>query len=426
MANQTVWGENFTPEQQAKAQQMNDCEERVPPYSVPGPESATAAEFLQKERKELLKKLGRYLYGPIPGRCRYLDFDVVSEEPDAFDGLATRRQIVIRCSNGGQARFLNMLLYIPNRRKKPVPVFFGMNLRGTHAGTFDPLVRYTVTKRYPTLGGFIRFSDRRAREDQRGMEASRWDHEKVLKRGYAVATINYCDVYPDHPLGFPDSVLAMFFDEKTFQSPERPCGAISAWAWGYSRAIDCLEAQPEIDRNHIAIHGLSRLGKTALWAGANDERAALTVSCCSGTLGAKLSHRYFGEDFSWIDLWNPHWVVPEFRNWVDRDLEIPVEQNQLLACIAPRLLFIMSAEEDTYADPKGEFLSAVHASKFYRLFGSEGIGTDQRPPVGKLLTGDIGYFLQEKEHNFHPSGWDALLDYTDLHWGIHASQENER
>ena len=129
MANRCVWDSDLTPEHRAKADQMNDYENLIPPYTVPQPESETGAEFMLKERNQLLKKLGKYLYGAVPGRCKYLDFDIVSEEPDTFNGLAVRRQIVIRCSNGIKTCFLNMLLYIPNKRIGPVPVFFGMNLR---------------------------------------------------------------------------------------------------------------------------------------------------------------------------------------------------------------------------------------------------------------------------------------------------------
>lgn len=410
--------ENFSEDIQRQADQMNLDEAAIPPYTVPGPRSVSGSDFLLKERPELLKEFAENIYGEIPPRCQELDFQTVAEDPDAFDGLATRREIVIRCAQNGKARFLNMLLYIPNRREGKVPVFFGMNFRGNHAGTRDQGVRYTISKRYPTLDNSPRKCDNRASETERPMppEEKRWCHEKVLARGYAVATICYWDVYPDHPYGFNDSILPLFFDEKTFLSEERPCGAISAWAWGYQRAVDCLETQPELDSSRICIHGLSRLGKTALWAGANDPRIALTVSCCSGTLGAKLSHRYMGEDFNWIQLWNPHWVVPTFRKYVNHDREIPLDQNQLIGCIAPRLVYIMSASEDEYADPKGEFLCGVEASPFYKLFGAEGMGGTEFPPVDTPLSGEIGYICCFGGHDFHPVGWDALLDFADHHW----------
>ena len=407
-------GEEFTPEERAKADQMNLDESLVPPWTVPQPRSRTAAGFLQKERPELLRAFARTIYGEIPPRCEEIAFELVESSDSALDGLARRRQFVIHCRHRGLERRLHLLLYLPREtREEKVPVFLGLNFKGNHSTTKDPGVLYNIPKVYPTLRNSPRFRDNAAPRDQRGGDADRWCFEEVLKRGYASATMRHFDSYPDHPYGFEDSILRLFFEESVWNSPERPSAAISAWAWSLERAIDCLETVPEIDTSRILVHGLSRLGKTALWAGANDERIALAASFCSGTCGAKLSHRYFGEDFSWLNLWNPHWTVPRFKEYENRDREIPVDQNQLIGCIAPRLTFIASATEDDYADPRGEFLAAAEASKFYRLFGSGGLGTETQPPAGQLITGDIGYYLRSGGHNTTPEDWHALLDYAD-------------
>ena len=250
--------------------------------------------------------------------------------------------------------------------------------------------------------------------EARGEHDGRFCFEACLKRGYAVATMCYWELHPDHPHGFQDSILRMYFDENVWKSPERPSAAISAWAWGISRCIDALETQPEIDSHKIAVHGLSRLGKTALWAGANDMRIALTISDCSGTCGAKLSHRYYGEDFSWIKLWNEHWVMPAFDAFIGKkDATIPIDQHQLIGCIAPRLAYVTSATNDCWADPKGEFLSAKAASEFYKLFGMKGLEIDEFPAPGTANFGEIGYYLRRGEHNCTPENWNALLDYAD-------------
>lgn len=406
--------ENLPPEMQAVADRMNLDPDAVPAYTLPQFTSRTAAEFMRTERPRILRDFGRYMYGDIPPRCASTDAEVQEEDPAAFGGLATRREITVRCAGRGQARYFHMLLYVPNDRKGRVPVFFGLNFKGNHACSADPGVLFHMTKRYPTLGGYSRFADGRSGPEGRACAKDRWCFEDVLRRGYAAATVCYWELYPDHPWGFHDSVLPLFFGEDLWESEERPCGAISAWSWGISRALDVLEQQPEIDGKRMIVHGLSRLGKAALWAGANDERVALTVSCCSGTCGAKLAHRYYGEDFGWVDLWNPHWTVPAFRRFVGNDGAIPVDAHQLIACVAPRLAFVASATEDVYADPQGEFLAAAHAADAYRLFGSAGIGTDIRPAPDTLLTGDVGYFLRTGVHNCTPENWKAFLDYADV------------
>lgn len=407
--------ENLDDEKQAIAQHMNLEEENVPAWTVPHAESATVDEFLRIERPRLLEQFARYMYGVIPPRPASMDFDVVEEDATAFGGLATRREISIRCAQKGIARTLNMLLYIPNQRDGKVPVFFGLNFKGNHAATTDPNARFYLAKRYPTLHHSPRFTDGRVGVDQRGLQAYRFCFEDCLKRGYAVATICYWDIYPDHPYGFEDSIFPMYFDKALWESPERPSAAISAWAWGVSRALDVLESQPEIDRFKMMVHGHSRLGKTALWAGANDDRIALAISSSSGTCGAKLSHRYYGEDFAWINLWNPHWVVPGFLPFINRDDQIPVDQNQLIGCIAPRFAYVSSATQDVYADPKGEFLATVHASSFYNLFGMEGQTATELPEAGHGWDGSVGYYLREGDHECMPENWAAYLDFADRH-----------
>ncbi len=397
---------------------MNLKEEDVPAYALPVRRSATAAEFARKERPAILRDFTRLMYGEIPPRPDSMEVFVTEESPDAFGGLATRRELTVRCGRGNIVRTMYLLLYLPNERlhKGNIPVFFGLNFKGNHAASPDPDVRYYLPKRYPTLMNSARYADGRANPDERGLAADRFDMENVLKRGYATATVCLWDVYPDHPYGFEESMLRLFYEPEEWESENRRSTMISGWAWGISRAVDALEMQPELDRGRIFIHGLSRLGKAALWAGANDERAALTVSFCSGTLGAKIAHRYYGENYAWINLWNPYWSVPAFMPYVGHDADLPVDQHQLIACIAPRHCYIASASEDRYADPKGEFLSAAAASDWYRLFGSEGLGGDVMPDCGVEMNGDIGYYLRRGPHSCTPENWAALLDYADLHF----------
>ncbi len=404
--------ENLDAEKQAVADRMNLDESAVPPWSIPPIVSKTAEEFLRTERPRLLRQFADLIYGEIPPPPDEMSINVMEEAP-AFGGLATRREIAIRCAQRGVARTLNLLLYIPNKCAGRAPVFFGLNFKGNHATSNDAGVRFHPFERYPTLFNSPRYTDNRLEADQRGATAYRFCFEACLKRGYACATMCYWDIHPDHPYGFKDSILRMFFDEAAWNSPTRPCGAISAWAWGVSRALDALERQPEIDPRRMAVHGLSRLGKTALWAGANDPRVVLAISCCSGTCGAKLAHRYYGEYFAWIDLWNPHWTVPAFRQFVGHDAALPIDQHQLLACIAPRPALVASATEDDYADPKGEFLATVAAGGAYRLFGMEGPGGTELPPAGEPVGCEMGYYLREGGHECLPENWNAFLDFAD-------------
>ncbi|MBQ9337111.1 MAG: acetylxylan esterase [Lentisphaeria bacterium] len=405
--------ENLPPEIQEIADRMNIELDQVPPYELPAlpiPPGTSAADFLNRVRPELVRIMRENMYGPIPPRCEELIFRKRSEGP-AFDGLAVRREIDIVCRNRGLEHVLHLLLYLPAERHGKVPVFFGLNFKGNHTTTDDPGVTFHPFTRYPA-SWTVRFNDTREDESGRGKFAGRWCFEKALRAGFASATIGFYDIFPDRRDGFRDSVMRLFRDQSEWDSPDRDFGAISAWAWGIMRAIDCLEAQDEIDRDRIIVHGHSRLGKTALWAGANDPRIALTVSNGSGTCGAKPARRYYGENFEWIQLWNPHWLPAKFQQTAGKDREIPFDQHFLMAAIAPRLLYVSDGTDDVYADPVGSFEAVRAASEAWRVFGGTGLGETVQPPPGKLIGREIGYYLREGGHAFTPENWDALIRFA--------------
>ncbi len=409
--------ENLPADIQAKADAMNLDPGAIPQYDIPVlplKENMTPEEFEKNVQPYLLDEFKRSMYGEIPPVCESLKFELRSEN-EAFGGLAVRREIDIICVNNNIEHVIPMLLYIPCRRQGKVPVIFGLNFLGNIATSADPGVTFKPFERGPETWS-IRYKDTRADESMRGCKAYRWAFEGILQRGFAAATICYHDIYLDKPWGFESSVMRLFYSAEEWEDPHRKSGAISAWAWGIMRALDCLSTQPEIDMEHVVVHGHSRLGKTALWAGAHDKRIWLTVSNCSGTCGAKFTHRYFGEDFSWLNVWVKHWFCSAFQDYDGRDLEYPVDQHFLMAAIAPRLLYIASASNDVYADPEGEYLSGVLASPAWNIYGKKGLENTSFPPCGKLLANDsIGYYLRCGEHDFMPENWAALLEFIEKH-----------
>jgi len=405
--------ENLPPEIQRIADRMNVDPDRIPPYRLPElplPASFSAADFPDRIRPALVGTMERELYGPIPPRCEETIFRLRGEGT-AFGGTALRREIDIVCRNRGKERILHLLLYLPAERRGKAPVFFGLNNRGNHACATDPGVTFHPFVRRPP-GSNIRLIDPRASEEERGITANRWCFEKVIRAGFASATMSLDDIFPDFRDGFEESVMRLFYDRGAGAAPDRGFGAISAWAWGISRAVDCLEAQPEIDPGKIVVHGHSRMGKAALWAGANDTRIAVTVSNCSGTCGAKPARRYYGENFEWIRLWNPHWLPEKFRELAGHDGEILFDQHFLLAAIAPRRLYVSDGSEDVYADPPGTFEALKAASRAWEPFGGSGLEGLPQPPCGKLTGGQVGYYLRKGGHDFTPENWDALLRFV--------------
>ncbi len=400
---------------QEKADRMNLIEADVPPFEIlPQPFSAdmTPVEKQQVREKTLAVFTGE-LYGEIPPPCQ--DLTVVNRSCGiAFDGLAVRRELDIICSGNGISHTLHLLLYLPVKRQGKVPCFLGMNFLGNIATTNDPQVTFHAFTPYPDPSPWL--NDNRVRSaDGRGKKAYRWEFEKVIKAGFASATMSFGEVFPDHPTGFDHSIMRLFYSGKEEYEKHRNTGAISAWAWGLMRALDALETIEEIDRNKFIVHGLSRMGKTALWAAANDPRIAMAVSFNSGTAGAKMTRRYFGESMEWLDNWRKYWFAPGFEKFCGKDTVMPFDQQQLMALIAPRKLYVASAENDPYADPKGEFLATLTAAGAWK---NNGLAPDTPMPEAGTGAGEksVRYFIRKGVHDCTPENWDDLLKFAAGHF----------
>lgn len=391
----------------------NYDESRVPPYVLPSPldrpdgsKVRNAFEWVNFQRPRILELYKNEVYGELPPRPDRMSFELVSRKPGALDGIAVRKEyrICFEMSNG-RSHAVDMLLYIPENAEKPVPAFLGLNFKGNHAATPEKDVLITG-RRMPGPD---------VPEDLRGSQAERWNFKETVRRGYASGTVCYHDFFPDGEAYWGESIYPMFFSGDELPSLTGHYSAISAWAWGLSRALDCLETEPLVNAARVAVHGHSRLGKSSLWAGANDARFRLVISNNSGCAGAALFKRCYGENAAIIKTAFPHWFRSSFAQYMDNEQAMAFDQHFLISLMAPRPVCIASATEDLWADPKGEFLSGVHAAEVYRLFGAKGLGADVMPPPDTPLTGEISYHLRTGRHDQTAQDWAHYLDLADIY-----------
>ena len=370
-------------------------EEKVPAYTLPDllAGTRTAKEWEKNRRPELYTLFEEEMYGSVPGKPEGLHFLVRENEPAALDGLATRRQVRI-FFDAEESMYEDLIVYIPNDRKGPAPAFLGVNFSGNHTIDTDPGIFLPDSLRYRT--DFILYP--------RGYNQPRWPLKTILERGYAVAT--YCceDVVPDAD-GYPG--IRSHYDGYTW-------GALAAWGWGLSRALDYLEKDVDVDAARVAVIGHSRMGKAAVWAGARDTRFAMVVSNASGCGGAALSRRHFGETVRRINTHFPYWFSESFKKYNDNEAMLPFDQHELLALIAPRPLYVESGSEDRWADPQGEFLGLAYAAPVYQLYGYEGFAPSEWPGVEQPVTkGRNGYHIRNGRHNILEYDWLQYLDFAD-------------
>src|SRR4051812_38460853 len=278
----------------------NVDESKVPPYTLPDPlidshgkRITTSEEWMQKRRPEILHLFETEVYGRAPKEAPKLEFHVDTEKRDALGGRAIRKEVTIFVSTSSGRLPLHFLLYTP-KSDRPVPVFLGLNFHGNQGVSTEPdieLAKCWIINR-PEVHGIV---DNHATDEARGTEGSRWQVEQVIARGYGIATMCCGDIDPDFDDGFQNGVHPLFYRQGQTHQADDEWGTIAAWAWGLSRALDYLETDKNIDAKRVAVIGHSRLGKTALWAGAVDPRFAMVISNDSGCGGAALSKRIFGE-----------------------------------------------------------------------------------------------------------------------------------
>jgi hypothetical protein len=246
------------------------------------------------------------------------------------------------------------------------------------------------------------------------IEDGYWSVSELIDRGYATASFHAETVAPDDKIRFSEGVIGKLYPEQLTQ----PDGmrTLGGWAWGAMRAMDYFEQESSIDGNKAFLVGHSRSGKAALWASANDPRWAVTFSNESGCGGAALSKRKFGETVQVINTTFPHWFNDNFKAFNGKEELLPLDQHMMVSLIAPRALYIASARDDRWSDPKGEYLSMQLGSRIFSDIYGEKVNfpTEFESLKDPVLQPFAGYHIREGEHNLTLEDWNHFMDFVEI------------
>lgn len=381
---------------------VNYDEARLPHYDLPpllvtaeGKKITTAEEWHSIRRPQILSLFSNLIYGRVPKPAHPIQtrYEVVREDRKFMEGKATRKDVRITFSNElGTAEML-ILVFVPNAATKPAPCFLKHSFNNTKSKDFDAST---------TRPGKIR---------------NGWPLGDFFDRGYGFVAVYQQDLVGHNEVGFLGGIHKLYYDQAGQSFPKaHEWGVLSTVAWGGSRALDYLEQDKDIDATRVAVMGHSKMGKAALWTAAQDQRFALVISAQSGCAGAALWRRKSGETLKKMVTRFPYWLCRNAWKFVEQEDDLPVDQHMLLALLAPRAVYVHSGVEDTWADGRGEYLSAYHASEVYDLLGKKGLTSKASPPVGEaILDGDVGYHIREGGHSIEPFDWQRFMDFADRH-----------
>ncbi len=376
-------------------------EARLPHYDLPpllvtagGHRITTPEEWRNVRRPQILGLFSNLIYGRVPEPPSPLQqqFEVVAVDNDFMGGRATRKDVKIHLRNANGEISMHFLVFVPNGVDQPAPAFLKHSFNNTQGHDFD------------------------ASESRPGYLRNGWPLGRIFDAGFGFCAVYQQDLVRHNEVEFLNGIHKLFYPEGQSFPKAHEWGVLSACAWGAMRGMDYLESDSDIDHKRIAIMGHSKMGKATLWTAAQDERFALAISAQSGCAGAALWRRKSGETLKKMVTRFPYWLCRNAWKFVEQEDDLPIDQHMLLACIAPRPVYVHSAVEDTWADARGEYLSAYHASEVYELLGKSGLDSEASPEVGKaIIESDVGYHLREGGHSIEPYDWDRFIDFARHH-----------
>ncbi len=412
--NSKLYGQN-APAKVVAGIAVNYNEDSVGTFTLPDPlmllngkKVKNSKVWYKKRRPEIVRLFEEFQYGRVPGKPVDMTFDVFDKGTPALGGKALRKQVTVYFTKDTSKYKMDILIYLPPDATKPVPVFLNVSFSANASVADDPGIKGKYVwgrdgKKVPVkaMGGF-----------------GRMDIDQFLSQGIGFANIYYGDIEPDFAEGIKYGIRGYYLKPGSAYPAPDEWGAISAWSWGLSRAMDYFETDSQIDAGKVALFGVSRLGKTVLWTGARDTRFGMVIASCGGEGGAAISRRWYGETID--HMTHPTRYFYQFagnwRNFKDDPSDSPVDGHMLVALMAPRPLLLQTGDTDYWSDPKGEFVAAVAGGPVYEMLGKKSLRTEVMPAAGVPILNDLGYFMHSGGHGAMPADYKVFIDFMKMHF----------
>lgn len=357
---------------------------------------ASSKQWEKIRRPEIQAMVENEMYGMVPGELKISDINILDQDDQAINGKAIRKQVKLIFRGNQKELSVELLLYLP-KGKKSYPTFLGYNFGGNHTILNDTAIH--IAKEW---NGTAR---------PRGVETANWEVEKLINAGCGVATMYYWDIAPDRE-DFSIGIYPLLYKTGQTKPANNEWGSLAAWAWGLSRALDYMKTDKQVDGSKVVVVGHSRLGKASLWAGARDQRFAAVISNNSGCGGASIYRDKAGETLLKMNNRFPRWTAVNFKKYTDNESFLPFDQHMVLAMVAPRPLYVASASEDAWADPKNEYKSALLATEVYKLYGLKGIDSPVFPALNTPVGATVAYHIRNGKHDILPYDWDQYISFA--------------
>ena len=395
---------------------VNYDEALVGDYKLPNPlhleNGATvrdAKTWYQKRRPEIVRLFEQNQFGRSPGAPAHITYDTFDAGTPAFGGKAIRKQTTIYFSADKTGPKMDLLVYLPAKAKTPSPLLLNISFSANSTTIDDPGVKE----------GEIWDKDHNKVPARQGRAFGKVDVVPLLDAGFGFATVYYGDIEPDFDGGLKYGVRALYLKPGQTQPEPDEWGAIAAWGWGLSRALDYLEQDPKVDAKRVALYGASRLGKTVLWAGARDTRFAAVIACCSGEGGAALSRRNYGETIAHLTAPGrfPYQFATNYEKFAKHVNELPVDGNMLVALMAPARFCCKRATPITGPIQRASSWLKEQPTRSTRYWVSKSLDTNEWPPAGTLVLHTLAYYMHSGGHGTLPSDWKVFLEFLTTQLG---------